>query len=158
MLLTMKAYTAAARAICYLTAAALDASKGPEGQPALDRASLLTPVAKAIATDLANEVTSLGVQVHGGMGFVEETGAAQLMRDARILGIYEGTNGIQAIDLTARKLPLNGGATAGRRSPGCAGRPRACSRPAIPPSATWRHGCATGSAASTGPRATSSPR
>jgi butyryl-CoA dehydrogenase len=69
-------------------------------------------VAKAFATDLANEVTSLGVQVHGGMGFVEETGAAQLMRDARILGIYEGTNGIQAIDLTARKLPLNGGATA----------------------------------------------
>jgi acyl-CoA dehydrogenase len=111
MLLTMKASTAAARAICYLTAAALDASKGPEGQPALDRASLLTPVAKAFATDLANEVTSLGVQVHGGMGFVEETGAAQLMRDARILGIYEGTNGIQAIDLTARKLPLNGGAT-----------------------------------------------
>ena len=112
MLLTMKASTAAARAICYLTAAALDASKGPEGQAALDRASLLTPVAKAFATDLANEVTSLGVQVHGGMGFVEETGAAQLMRDARILGIYEGTNGIQAIDLTARKLPLNGGATA----------------------------------------------
>ncbi len=68
-------------------------------------------MAKAFSTDLANEVTSLGVQVHGGMGFVEETGAAQLMRDARILGIYEGTNGIQAIDLTARKLPLNGGAT-----------------------------------------------
>lgn len=112
MLLTMKAYTAAARSICYLTAAALDASHGPEGRAALDRASLLTPVAKAFSTDLANEITSLGVQVHGGMGFVEETGAAQLMRDARILGIYEGTNGIQAIDLTGRKLPLNGGATA----------------------------------------------
>ena len=112
MLLTMKAYTAAARNICYLTASALDASHGPEGSVALDRASLLTPVAKAFSTDLANEVTSLGVQVHGGMGFVEETGAAQLMRDARILGIYEGTNGIQAIDLTGRKLPLNGGATA----------------------------------------------
>ncbi|GJE59687.1 acyl-CoA dehydrogenase [Methylobacterium trifolii] len=111
MLLTMKGYTAAARGICYLTAAALDAAQGPEGQAALDRASLLTPVAKAFSTDIANEVTSLGVQVHGGMGFVEETGAAQLMRDARILGIYEGTNGIQAIDLTARKLPLNGGAT-----------------------------------------------
>ena len=111
MLLTMKAYTAAARGVCYLTAAALDAAEGGEGKAALDRASLLTPVAKAFATDLANEVTSLGVQVHGGMGFVEETGAAQLMRDARILGIYEGTNGIQAIDLTSRKLPLNDGAT-----------------------------------------------
>ena len=111
MLLTMKATTAAARGICYLTAQALDAAHGPEGQSAHDRASLLTPVAKAFSTDIANEVTSLGVQIHGGMGFVEETGAAQLMRDARILGIYEGTNGIQAIDLVARKLPLNGGAT-----------------------------------------------
>ncbi|GJD78710.1 acyl-CoA dehydrogenase [Methylobacterium gregans] len=110
-LLTMKAYTAAARGICYLTAAALDAARGPEGQGASDRASLLTPVAKAFSTDIANAVTSMGVQVHGGMGFVEETGAAQLMRDARILAIYEGTNGIQAIDLTSRKLPLNGGAT-----------------------------------------------
>ncbi|BAU93073.1 acyl-CoA dehydrogenase [Methylorubrum populi] len=113
MLLTMKAYTAAARGICYLTAQALDASHGPEGKAAHERASLLTPVAKAFATDIANEVTSLGVQVHGGMGFVEETGAAQLMRDARILGIYEGTNGIQAIDLVTRKLPLAGGATVG---------------------------------------------
>ena len=95
-----------------MTTAALDAAHGPEGQAAHDRASLLTPVAKAFSTDIANEVASLGVQVHGGMGFVEETGAAQFMRDARILGIYEGTNGIQAIDLTARKLPLNGGATA----------------------------------------------
>ncbi|MCJ2107658.1 acyl-CoA dehydrogenase [Methylobacterium sp. E-041] len=111
MLLTMKACTAAARGICYLTAAALDAAEGPEGKAALDRASLLTPVAKAFSTDIANEVASLGVQVHGGMGFVEETGAAQAMRDARILGIYEGTNGIQAIDLTGRKLPLNDGAT-----------------------------------------------
>ncbi|SFK31144.1 acyl-CoA dehydrogenase [Methylorubrum salsuginis] len=113
MLLTMKAYTAASRGICYLTAQALDAAHGPEGRTAYDRASLLTPVAKAFATDIANEVTSLGVQVHGGMGFVEETGAAQLMRDARILGIYEGTNGIQAIDLVTRKLPLNGGTTVG---------------------------------------------
>ncbi len=111
MLLTMKAYTAAARAICYLTAQALDASEAEEGAAALDRASLLTPVAKAFSTDIANEVSSLGVQVHGGMGFVEETGAAQLMRDARILGIYEGTNGIQAIDLVTRKLPQNSGAT-----------------------------------------------
>ena len=111
MLLTMKAYTAASRAICYLTAQGLDAAHGPEGKAGHDRASLLTPVAKAFATDIANEVTSLGVQIHGGMGFVEETGAAQHMRDARILAIYEGTNGIQAIDLVTRKLPLNGGAT-----------------------------------------------
>jgi butyryl-CoA dehydrogenase len=111
MLLTMKAYTAAARGICFLTAEGLDAAHGPEGKAGNDRASLLTPVAKAFATDIANEVTSLGVQVHGGMGFVEETGAAQHMRDARILAIYEGTNGIQAIDLVTRKLPLNGSAT-----------------------------------------------
>ena len=74
-----------------------------------DRLSLLTPVAKAFSTDIANEVTSLSIQVHGGMGFVEETGAAQLFRDARIAAIYEGTNGIQAIDLVTRKLPLGGG-------------------------------------------------
>ncbi|MDB5596642.1 MAG: acyl-CoA dehydrogenase [Hyphomicrobiales bacterium] len=114
MLLTMKATTSAARAICYMTAQALDqAHRGttPEARRAgLERAGLLTPVAKAYATDTANEVASLGVQVHGGMGFIEETGAAQLMRDARIAGIYEGTNGIQAIDLVQRKLSLSGGA------------------------------------------------
>ena len=114
MLLTMKAYTGAARALCYLTAAALDraARAGtPEARAlARDEASLLTPVAKAFSTDIGCEVASLGVQVHGGMGFVEETGAAQHLRDARILPIYEGTNGIQAIDLVTRKLSLNGGA------------------------------------------------
>ena len=72
--------------------------------------ALLTPIAKAFATDAAVDVASLGIQVHGGMGFVEETGAAQHLRDARILPIYEGTNGIQAIDLVMRKLPLEGGA------------------------------------------------
>ena len=76
---------------------------------AAERASLLTPVAKAFATDIANEVASLGVQVHGGAGFIEETGAAQFMRDARIAAIYEGTNGIQAIDLATRKLGLSDG-------------------------------------------------
>ena len=75
------------------------------------RASLLTPVAKAFSTDIGIEVASLGVQVHGGMGFIEETGAAQHYRDARIAAIYEGTNGIQAIDLVTRKLPLDGGKT-----------------------------------------------
>ena len=79
-------------------------------QAAHERASLLTPVAKAFSTDIGIEVASLGVQVHGGMGYIEETGAAQHYRDARIAAIYEGTNGIQAIDLVTRKLPLSGGA------------------------------------------------
>jgi acyl-CoA dehydrogenase len=113
MLLTMRALTGAARAICYSTAMALDRSErsadAAARKAAHDRLSLLTPVAKAFSTDIANEVTSLGIQVHGGMGFVEETGAAQLFRDARIAAIYEGTNGIQAIDLVTRKLPLSGG-------------------------------------------------
>jgi acyl-CoA dehydrogenase len=112
MLMTMKAATAVSRALCYLTAAATDVSEcdGPQRQAAAERAALLTPVAKAFSTDLANETTSLCVQVHGGMGYVEETGVAQLMRDARIAAIYEGTNGIQAIDLVQRKLPVGGGA------------------------------------------------
>ena len=74
-----------------------------------ERANLLTPVAKAFSTDVGVEVASLGVQVHGGMGFIEETGAAGLLRDARIAPIYEGTNGIQAIDLVTRKLPQSNG-------------------------------------------------
>jgi alkylation response protein AidB-like acyl-CoA dehydrogenase len=114
MLLTMRGMTRAARAICYATAIALDrshlaqdAATRAAGQA---RASLLTPVAKAFSTDIGVEVASFGVQVHGGMGFIEETGAAQHYRDARIAAIYEGTNGIQAIDLVTRKLPLDGGA------------------------------------------------
>ena len=113
MLMTMRALTQAARGVCYLNAAAIDRSHretDPEKRRiASERAGLLTPIAKAFATDIGNEVASLGVQVHGGMGFVEETGAAQHLRDARILPIYEGTNGIQAIDLVTRKLPLSGG-------------------------------------------------
>jgi len=73
---------------------------------AAHRVALLTPIAKAFSTDIGCEVASIGVQIHGGMGFIEETGAAQHYRDARILPIYEGTNGIQAIDLVTRKLPL----------------------------------------------------
>jgi alkylation response protein AidB-like acyl-CoA dehydrogenase len=115
MLLTMRALTQAARAICYTTALALDRAKrsgsAVEQTAAHERASLLTPIAKAFATDVGIEVASLGVQVHGGMGYIEETGAAQHYRDARIAAIYEGTNGIQAIDLVTRKLPLSGGAT-----------------------------------------------
>ncbi|MEP2806539.1 MAG: acyl-CoA dehydrogenase [Rhizobiaceae bacterium] len=127
-LLTMRALTSAARCISYNCAHAIDQQHsggdggdgdgdgdGEGGEGSLttddwrDRAALLTPIAKAFATDIGVEVSSIGVQVHGGMGFIEETGAAQLMRDARIAPIYEGTNGIQAIDLATRKLPLNDG-------------------------------------------------
>jgi alkylation response protein AidB-like acyl-CoA dehydrogenase len=111
-LLTMKALTQIARAISYSCAHAIDSARISTGDAAAhwnDRANLLTPLAKAFSTDVGIEVASLGLQVHGGMGFIEETGAAALYRDARIAPIYEGTNGIQAIDLVARKLPLGGG-------------------------------------------------
>ena len=109
MLLRMRAQTQAARALVYLAAGEVDrAQLGEEG--AKDRLELLTPLAKAHSTDLGCEVASIGVQVHGGMGFIEETGAAQHYRDARITPIYEGTNGIQAADLVGRKLALAGGA------------------------------------------------
>ena len=115
MLLTMKAKTSAARAICYTTAVAMDlahhAPDADERRRAHAEAALLTPVAKAFSTDIGVEVASEGIQVHGGMGFIEETGAAQHYRDARIAPIYEGTNGIQAIDLVTRKLTSNGGET-----------------------------------------------
>src|SRR6184192_3860693 len=108
MLLTMRALTRAARAICYATAVAIDRAKRAADEAARtaaqERAALLTPVAKAFSTDIGIEVASLGVQVHGGMGYIEETGAAQHYRDGRIAAIYEGTNGIQAIDLVMRKL------------------------------------------------------
>jgi alkylation response protein AidB-like acyl-CoA dehydrogenase len=111
-LLTMKSMTNAARGICYSCAYALDMQHRSEGEEAkmwAERAGILTPIAKAFSTDIGCEVASIGVQIHGGMGFIEETGAAQYMRDARINPIYEGTNGIQAIDLVTRKLPLSGG-------------------------------------------------
>ncbi len=115
MLMTMKAYVHAARGICHLTAASLDlASHGrtlEERAAGADRAALLTPIAKAFSTDIGDEAASLGVQVHGGMGFIEETGAAQHMRDARIAAIYEGANGIHGVDLVHRKLTLAGGET-----------------------------------------------
>jgi acyl-CoA dehydrogenase len=115
MLLQMCAMTAAARTICYATAVALDisfrAKDAKVRAEAAARGALLTPIAKAFSTDIGNEVAYLGVQVHGGMGFIEETGAAQHYRDARITSIYEGTNGIQSIDLVTRKLAANGGAS-----------------------------------------------
>ena len=122
MLMTMKANVQAARGICHLTGVSLDlASHGPtadERTAAANRAALLTPVAKAFSTDVGDEATSLGVQVHGGMGFIEETGAAQHMRNSRIAAIYEGANGVQAIDLVHRKLPLAGGETVKREIAG----------------------------------------
>lgn len=116
MLLNMKALVEGARGICYANAVAYDLARHAPDEDARRNASalegLLTPISKAWATDRANEVTSIGVQIHGGMGYVEETGAAQHMRDARIAGIYEGTNGIQAMDLVGRKLQGDGGAAA----------------------------------------------
>ena len=113
MLMEMRAKTQSARALSYMVAGALDLAKRETDETrrkaAAERAAILTPVAKAYATDIGVEVASTGVQVHGGMGYVEETGAAQHLRDARIATIYEGTNGIQAIDLVLRKLPLSGG-------------------------------------------------
>jgi alkylation response protein AidB-like acyl-CoA dehydrogenase len=113
MLMTMKAYNEAMRCLLYATAEAFDIANNAEGEAARAAAQeymdLLTPIAKAWCTDLGVEMTSLALQVHGGMGYVEETGVAQHYRDARIAPIYEGTNGIQAIDLIARKLPMRDG-------------------------------------------------
>jgi alkylation response protein AidB-like acyl-CoA dehydrogenase len=116
MLLGMKARVQAGRALCYATAVAADlAVYGPEEGRAQAKAreDLFTPIAKAWCTDMGVEVASLGVQVHGGMGFVEDGGAAQFYRDARIAPIYEGTNGIQAIDLVGRKVAGDGGVAMG---------------------------------------------
>lgn len=114
-LMLMRSLTEACRGLIYLNAAAIDrAHHHPdEAQRKHWKAmvELFTPLSKSWATDIGCEVASMGVQLHGGMGFIEETGAAQHYRDARILPIYEGTNGIQAIDLVTRKLPLNGGET-----------------------------------------------
>lgn len=109
-LLTMTALTRVARSISYALAHAIDMARlGEAADHWQERANLLTPVAKAFSTDIGVIVSSIGVQVHGGMGYIEETGAASLYRDARIAPIYEGTNGIQAIDLVMRKLPQSGG-------------------------------------------------
>nr|WP_247718004.1 acyl-CoA dehydrogenase family protein [Qipengyuania proteolytica] len=108
MLLRMKVLTEGARALLYYTAGQVD--RGTLGDAdAAARGEVLTPLIKAWGTDIGIEVASLGVQVHGGMGFVEETGAAQHWRDSRIAPIYEGTNGIQAADLVTRKLSMDDG-------------------------------------------------
>ncbi len=111
MLLTMKTRVFAARALCLDTAISLDMAKATGDQAWAERGAFLTPLAKAFGTDSACEVADLGMQVHGGMGYIEETGAAQYLRDLRITRIYEGTNGIQAMDLVSRKL-ADGGAAA----------------------------------------------
>ena len=113
MLLTMKAYIEAMRALLYTNAASIDLARHHpdrvEREARRELVDLLTPISKAWCTDLGVELTSIGLQVHGGMGYVEETGVAQYLRDSRIAPIYEGTNGIQAIDLVMRKVPMRGG-------------------------------------------------
>ena len=111
MLATMKADIFAARAIALMNAAAIDMATATGDAKWQARAAFLTPICKAFGTDTGMEVAATGVQVHGGMGFVEETGAAQYSRDVRVTAIYEGTNGIQAMDLVARKL-MDGGEAA----------------------------------------------
>ena len=113
MLLTMKAYIEAMRALLYTNAVSIDLARHhpdqAEREARRELADLLTPISKAWCTDLGVELASIGLQVHGGMGYVEETGVAQYLRDSRISPIYEGTNGIQAIDLVIRKVPMRGG-------------------------------------------------
>ncbi len=116
MLLTQKASIAALRRLVLLNATHIDRSRAHPDASArarsLELAGLLTPISKAFGTDLGTELTSLNIQIHGGMGFIEETGAAQHWRDSRIASIYEGTNGIQAADLVGRKLGVRDGAAA----------------------------------------------
>jgi alkylation response protein AidB-like acyl-CoA dehydrogenase len=116
MLMTMRASTEAMRAVAYVTAAAMDnANRNPDAEARKRHQAfvdLMIPIVKGWSTEMAQEVASLGVQVHGGMGYIEETGAAQYFRDARITTIYEGTTGIQANDLIGRKTARDGGATA----------------------------------------------
>jgi len=113
MLLTMKACIEAMRPLLYTNAVSIDLAKHhhdpAERKARQELVDLLTPISNAWCTDLGVELTSIGVQVHGGMGYVEETGVAQYLRDSRIAPIYEGTNGIQAIDLVMRKVPMRGG-------------------------------------------------
>ena len=113
MLATMRADTFAARAICLMNATAIDMAQATGDASWKARAAFLTPISKAFGTDVGLETASTGVQVHGGMGFIEETGAAQFVRDVRVTQIYEGTNGIQAMDLVGRKM-MDGGEAAFR--------------------------------------------
>ena len=113
MLITMKASIEAMRGLLYIAGEALDLSYGHPDHSVrehnLEFLQLITPVCKAWCTDMGVRLSSIGLQVHGGMGYVEETGVAQVYRDARITPIYEGTNGIQAVDLVGRKVPMLNG-------------------------------------------------
>ena len=104
MLATMKAEVFSARALALSCAVAIDMARATDAPDWQARAALLTPIAKAFGTDTGVDMASMGIQVHGGMGFIEETGAAQYLRDVRVTTIYEGTNGIQAMDLVGRKM------------------------------------------------------
>ncbi|MEZ5377982.1 MAG: acyl-CoA dehydrogenase [Acidimicrobiales bacterium] len=114
MLMTQRSWIDAMRILLYTNGAAIDLARSAEDpaarEAARERADLLIPISKSLCTDLGVELTSITIQIYGGMGFVEETGAAQFWRDSRIAPIYEGTNGIQAADLVGRKLPMRGGA------------------------------------------------
>ncbi len=116
MLMTMRAFTEATRAVAYVTAAALDNARANPDAAARAKAQafadFMIPIVKGWSTEVGQDVASLGIQVHGGMGFIEETGAAQHLRDARITTIYEGTTGIQANDLIGRKTARDAGAVA----------------------------------------------
>jgi alkylation response protein AidB-like acyl-CoA dehydrogenase len=113
MLLTMRALTEAMRALAFLQASEIDRARHEPDEAdrtaAHERVELLTPLVKSFCTDRAETVASIGIQVHGGMGYIEETGVAQYYRDVKITQIYEGTNGIQAMDLVARKVPMRQG-------------------------------------------------
>jgi 3-(methylthio)propanoyl-CoA dehydrogenase len=117
MLLTMRSTNEAMRAVCYLNAQALDLAMAHPDDEVRERnqelADFLTPISKGWCTDMGVEVTSLGIQIYGGMGYIEESGVAQYYRDARIAPIYEGTNGIQAMDFVGRKLPMRAGGVVG---------------------------------------------
>ncbi|HEX9978536.1 MAG TPA: acyl-CoA dehydrogenase, partial [Acidimicrobiia bacterium] len=113
MLMLMRANIAAMRGVLYRTALAIDLARHLDDEERRSEeeelAALLTPISKAWASDLGIELTSLGIQIHGGSGYIEETGAAQWWRDSRIAAIYEGTNGMMAQDLAMRRIPLGGG-------------------------------------------------
>src|SRR5690606_17922806 len=116
MLMTMRAYTEGCRAMAFVAAAAYDAAHAHADAEVRRQNQafyeFMVPLVKGLSTEMSLDVASLGVQVHGGMGFIEETGAAQYLRDAKILTIYEGTTAIQANDLVGRKTARDGGATA----------------------------------------------
>ncbi len=146
MLARMRAQVFSARAIALSCAVAIDMARATDAAEWHARAALLTPIAKAYGTDTGNEVAHLGIQIHGGMGFVEETGAAQYARDVRVTTIYEGTNGIQAMDLVARKMADGGTAALAlldEVQAGAASRPRHASRSGGRCLASGRRRCAT---------------